>query len=155
MATMSMWSSRKGECASRTIARLRPADTARRWQRRNSQHGRRVLVQQKPLPEAEEYLSWRSGYLVFRDRALSEAVNELNRYNTRQLVIDDPSLATLRIGGNFRSRNVDGFARLLEQGGGAIRCRVERRDDGAVLIKARLALIDDAHRWLCRFHSSR
>ncbi|MFC4313953.1 FecR family protein [Steroidobacter flavus] len=90
-----------------------------------------VLVQEKPLPEAEEYLSWRSGYLVFRDRALVEAVNEFNRYNTRQLVIDDPSLATLRIGGNFRATNVDGFARLLEQG---YPVRIERRDDGAVLL---------------------
>ncbi|WP_129778125.1 FecR family protein [Peristeroidobacter soli] len=85
-----------------------------------------VLVQQKPLPEAEEYLSWRSGYLVFRDRALAEAVTEFNRYNTRQLVIGDPSLATLRIGGNFRATNVDGFARLLEQG---YPVRIERRDD--------------------------
>ncbi|HEY5758358.1 MAG TPA: FecR domain-containing protein [Steroidobacter sp.] len=89
-----------------------------------------VLVQQKPLPVAEEYLSWRSGYLVFRDRALADAVNEFNRYNTRQLVIDDPTVATLRIGGNFRATNVDGFARLLEQG---YPVSVERRDDGAVL----------------------
>ena len=90
-----------------------------------------VLVQRKPLPEAEEYLSWRSGYLIFRDRALADAVAEFNRYNTRRLVIDDPSVAALRIGGNFRATNVDGFARLLEQG---YPVRVERRDGGAVLL---------------------
>lgn len=90
-----------------------------------------VMVQEKPLPEAEEYLSWRSGYLVFRDRALAEAVNEFNRYNTRQLVIDDPALANLRVGGNFRATNVDGFARLLEQG---YPVRIERREDGGVLL---------------------
>lgn len=90
-----------------------------------------VLVQEKPLPEAEEYLSWRSGYLIFRNRALADAVAEFNRYNIRQIVIEDPAVAALRIGGNFRATNVDGFARLLEEG---YPVQIERRDGGAVLL---------------------
>jgi transmembrane sensor len=76
--------------------------------------GSSVLVQQKPLQEVEEYLSWRTGYLVFRDTQLSEAVAEFNRYNTRKIVIDDPIVAALRLSGKFRPTNFDDFVRLLE-----------------------------------------
>jgi transmembrane sensor len=75
-----------------------------------------VLVQRKTLPEAEEQLSWRSGILQFRNQTLADAIAEFNRYNSRKLVIDDPSIAALTIEGNFRSNNVAAFARLLETG---------------------------------------
>jgi transmembrane sensor len=75
-----------------------------------------VLVQRKSIPQVEELLSWRSGFVVFHQTALADAVAELNRYNTRKIVIADPSVAALRISGNFRATNVEAFARLLEQG---------------------------------------
>lgn len=78
--------------------------------------GAGVLVQHKPVAEAEEYLSWRNGFLVFRDTSLAQAVSEFNRYSIRQIVIDDESLAGIRIGGSFRSDNVDAFLRLLREG---------------------------------------
>ncbi len=72
------------------------------------------LTIQSSLKEAEELLSWRSGYVVFHETALADAVAEFNRYNTRKLVIEDPALAGLSISGNFRSTNVDSFVELLE-----------------------------------------
>jgi len=78
--------------------------------------GAGVLVQHKPVAEAEEYLSWRNGFLVFRETSLAQAVSEFNRYSTRQIIIDDESLAGMRIGGSFRSDNVDAFLRLLREG---------------------------------------
>lgn len=89
-----------------------------------------VLIQEKPLPETEEILSWRSGYLIFRDTALSDAVAEFNRYNTNQIVIEDAAVAGIRIGGNFRSTNVEAFVRLLEDG---FPIRVDRHSDRIVL----------------------
>jgi transmembrane sensor len=89
-----------------------------------------TLVQEKPLADIEEYLSWRSGFLVFRDMTLGDAVTEFNRYNTRKIVIDDPAVSAIRIGGNFRSTNVDAFVRLLEQG---FPIRASRQDDQIVL----------------------
>lgn len=74
-----------------------------------------ILVQKTTVLEAEERLSWRSGVLMFRDETLREAVAEFNRYNVRQIVIEDPAAAEMRIEGNFRSTNVDAFARLLEE----------------------------------------
>jgi transmembrane sensor len=90
-------------------ALLAPGDVAR-------SDGQGVLVQEKPLPEAEAILSWRSGFLVFHDTPLKEAVAQFNRYNTRKIVIDDPNVANLRIGGNFKSTNSEAFVRLIESG---------------------------------------
>ena len=60
------------------------------------------------------------GVVVFEDDAsfwldgtLPEAIAEVNRYNIRQMVIGDPSLERLRIGGAFSSNNVEGFLRIL------------------------------------------
>jgi len=75
-----------------------------------------LLVQHKSLAEAETRLSWRSGVLMFRELPLAEAVAEFNRYNVRQIVIEDPAVATLKVEGNFRAANVEAFVRLLESG---------------------------------------
>ena len=74
-----------------------------------------VLVQQVPLDEARERLSWRDGYAVFHGTPLAEAVGEFNRYNARKIVIADPSLDALRVGGNFRLDNSAAFVRLMQE----------------------------------------
>jgi len=89
-----------------------------------------VLVQKESPDQTEESLSWRSGVLVFHNMTLSDAVAEFNRYNTRQIVIEDPAVARLRIAGNFRATNVEAFVRLLEHG---YPLRVEQQDDEVVL----------------------
>jgi transmembrane sensor len=78
-------------------------------------HGQ-VLVRDGAGPEVDRLLSWRSGYLVFRNSTLADAVAEFNRYNTRQIVIADAQIASIRIGGNFRSGNTDAFLWLLQTG---------------------------------------
>jgi transmembrane sensor len=75
-----------------------------------------VLVQRRTLPEAEEHLSWRTGWLMFRDLGLADAIAEFNRYSARKIVIQDPAIASLKIEGNFRATNVEAFVRLLESG---------------------------------------
>ena len=75
-----------------------------------------VLVKNEAPAEIEQHLSWRSGVLTFRDTPLAEAVAEFNRYNERKIVIEDPSIATLQLGGIFRATNIDPFIELLEQG---------------------------------------
>jgi transmembrane sensor len=75
-----------------------------------------VLVRNEPLTEIEQHLSWRSGLLTFRDTPLADAVAEFNRYNERKIVIEDPRIASLQLGGVFRSTNIDPFIELLKQG---------------------------------------
>lgn len=107
---------------------LPPADLAAGALARSGEEG--VLVEEKSLKEIEEYLSWRSGFLTFRETPLARAAAEFNRYSARKIVIDDPRVADIRIGGHFRSTNVEVFIRLLEND---FPIRVERRSDEIIL----------------------
>jgi transmembrane sensor len=73
-----------------------------------------VLVQRKSLEEAETQVSWRNGVLMFRDLSLADAAAEFNRYNARKIVIADAAVGALKVEGDFRATNVEGFVRLLE-----------------------------------------
>lgn len=72
-----------------------------------------VLVEDQPISELEQLLSWRTGRLSFDDSPLADAVAEFNRYNTRRIVIVDPAVAAIRVGGSFRATNIDAFVRLI------------------------------------------
>lgn len=89
-----------------------------------------TLVRTGPVEQAEQYLSWRDGFLSFRDTPLAVAAAEFNRYNARKIVVDDPAVADMRVGGNFRWSNTEAFVRLLEQG---FPVRAEQRGDAIVL----------------------
>lgn len=64
-------------------------------------------------PEIDDLIAWQSGRLAFRDETLADAVSEMNRYTTRQLVIADPRAAQLRVSGVYRVGDPDAFARSL------------------------------------------
>jgi transmembrane sensor len=73
-------------------------------------------VQSRPLPQAEDLISWRTGILVLHDMTLAEAAAEFNRYNARKIVIRDPLVGAMHISGSFRATNAEAFVRLLERG---------------------------------------
>lgn len=70
-------------------------------------------------------LAWQAPRLQFQETRLADAIAEFNRLNRHQLELLDPALGELRIGGNFRPDNVDGFVRLL-----GLTCDVDARDRG-------------------------
>jgi transmembrane sensor len=72
-----------------------------------------VLVEDQPIAELEQLLSWRTGRLSFDDSPLADVVAEFNRYNTQRIVIVDPAVAAIRVGGTFRATNIDAFVRLI------------------------------------------
>ncbi len=81
-----------------------------------STHGGEVVIERVGLPEVERALSWREGYLEFREAPLPQVVAEFNRYRVQRIEIDDPRLNSIRIGGRFRCTDVNSFLTLLEQG---------------------------------------
>lgn len=76
-------------------------------------------------------LAWQQGRLSFDGDTLAQAVEEFNRYRTSPIVIGDPALSGLRIGGTFRSDRSDDFARALEQSFGI---RTIAGADGSLLL---------------------
>lgn len=77
-----------------------------------------LVVQKKTLRDAEDALSWRTGYLVFEETSLADAVAEVNRYISQRIVVEDPALATLRISGKVRAAHAEDIVDLLRNGFG-------------------------------------
>jgi transmembrane sensor len=81
---------------------------------------------------ADRALAWHHGSLEFESSTLAEIVAEFNRYNRRRIVIDDPDLATMQIGGRFSATNPDGFVHVLTDFG----IRADITDSEIVLRRA-------------------
>ena len=59
--------------------------------------------------EANTKAEWRHGVVSFDAIPLGEAVKMVNMYHDGKLVVDDPELARLKLGGSFDPANLDDF----------------------------------------------
>jgi len=82
--------------------------------------------------DIESTNSWQSGRLIFRDEPLTSAVAEFNRYNTKQLVIEDAALEHLAVSGVFTALRPDDFLAAIATFYGV---RVEERGENAVVLR--------------------
>jgi transmembrane sensor len=95
--------------------------------------GPSTLLALRAEEKVESALAWRDGMLNFDDMRLGDAASEFNRYHNRKLLVDDPSVADMRIDGAFQASNIDAFVRLLHDAYGL---KVEQSAQG-VRISAR------------------
>jgi transmembrane sensor len=79
-------------------------------------------------------LAWRDGAIVFDSEPLSRAVVEIERYTEARILINDPNVAQLRVGGRFRTDDLQGFLAGLET---ALPVSVRRTAEGLVYIEPR------------------
>ena len=85
-------------------------------------------------PEAvRTALIWQGPSLVFAATPLAEVAAQFNRRNPIQIVLADPALATLPIGGSFRPEHVEAFVQLLESGNEIL---VDRSDATRLVLRA-------------------
>jgi len=61
-------------------------------------------------PNLAPLTAWQTGQAMFESETLSAAVSEMNRYSTARLVVDDPSIANLKISGVYRVGDNEAFA---------------------------------------------
>lgn len=73
----------------------------------------RVSLQEADL---QRRIAWRNGLIELRGETLEQAVAEFNRYRTRKLVVADPNLAGLRVGGSFETGDSERFITALKDG---------------------------------------
>lgn len=78
--------------------------------------------------------AWRTGYLLFDEDRLADAVAEVNRYSKDRLVVRDPKVANLRITGRFRAGDSARFGRILSE---IHPVRLARRSNGEIEIVSR------------------
>lgn len=55
----------------------------------------------------DQFDSWRNGVLVFDDQPLHKVVRDINRYDQRDIFINDPTIANLRFSGVFQIERTD------------------------------------------------
>ncbi len=53
--------------------------------------------------EADQQFAWREGMVFFKGESLETAISQINRYNTRQIVVDDLKLASTTHRGDIQS----------------------------------------------------
>jgi transmembrane sensor len=73
-----------------------------------------------PMPQHADInatTAWMQRKLIFDGSKLSDVVSEFNRYNRRQLVIEDPKLANFQISGVYSSTDPTSLVRFLEDQG--------------------------------------
>lgn len=75
---------------------------------------------------------WVSGMLVFHGVPLSSVLEETNRYAERGILLDEPSLGTLKVTGAFRPLPVDELAASLAA---ALGLRIQRHPNGSLILE--------------------
>ncbi len=79
-------------------------------------------------------LAWREGAIFFDAEPLSKAVLEIERYTDTRILVSDPEVAGLLVGGRFRTDDLQGFLDGLET---ALPVAIRRGGDGLVYIDPR------------------
>jgi transmembrane sensor len=84
-------------------------------------HGSQAVVAVAAVPtvapeaadEVDRKLAWRSGLIILDGDTLAQAAEEFNRYNDRQIVIEDPELAAKTYVGRFRTNDPEAFVKAV------------------------------------------
>src|SRR5260221_4589808 len=79
-------------------------------------------------------LAWREGAIIFDGEPLSEAIAEIERYTDARIVVSDPEIARLRVGGRFRTGDMQEFFDALQT---ALPVSIRHTDGGLVFIDPR------------------
>jgi transmembrane sensor len=101
----------EGKVAVSDLEKAIPGSTLSKGQRLRifNAHAAQVLDE----PSIEAVTAWRMGEVMLDNTPLAAAVSEMNRYDRRSLVIDDPVISTVKISGVYHTGNSELFANML------------------------------------------
>lgn len=90
-------------------------------------------VHMRTLTEGDKHFitGWRRGELVLDGQTLGVVVDEYNRYLTKKIVIADPQLSALRLGGRFTTRDPQEFLKAV---GASFGIRAIKEDSGVIVL---------------------
>lgn len=84
--------------------------------------------------QAGSVAPWRSGRVSFDNTPLADALAEFERYGHTGLVVRDPAVAALRVGGSFSLQQLGAFTQALPQ---ILPVRLDRREGMHEIVRAR------------------
>jgi transmembrane sensor len=79
-------------------------------------------------------LAWRDGAVVFDGETLSDAIAEIGRYTDARIIVNDPQVAAFRVGGRYRTGDVQAFFDALQT---AFPVSIRHESNGVVFIDPR------------------
>jgi transmembrane sensor len=82
----------------------------------------------------QQRTAWRDGVIELDGETLAQAVEEFNRYRVQPIVLGDPRLASLRVGGRFEVDEANEFLMALAS---SFPVETIRSADGSVLVVAK------------------
>ncbi len=94
----------------------------------------RVIKEVIEAEELEKDLAWQSGVLVFHGETLSQALGKISRYTDRELVIIDPAIGDVNVGGRFQMGDIPALVDSLALG---LDITVEYGHDDSILFSAK------------------
>ena len=96
--------------------------------------GDTILAQQVVEPSRmEKRLAWQQGVLHFEGETLQEAMGEIARYTDYQLVIVDASIRDTRVGGRFKTDDIDALLGSLAK---SLNIKMTEQENGLLLFSA-------------------
>lgn len=93
-----------------------------------------VSKQALAKPNIEKKLAWQVGALIFEGETLEEALQEIARYTDRKLIIVDASIRGTRVGGRFKTEDIDSLLDSLASG---LNLKAERGEGNSILLSAK------------------
>ncbi|MGA2342241.1 MAG: FecR domain-containing protein, partial [Steroidobacteraceae bacterium] len=91
-------------------------------------------VRQVTSEQLSSQMAWREGAIIFDGQSLAEAIAEIERYTDARIVVSDPDTAALRVGGRFRTDDMQGFFDGLQS---ALPVVIRRASDGVIYVDPR------------------
>ena len=75
-----------------------------------------IKAVQPALPQMlESKLAWQQGALIFKGETLEQAIREIARYTDKELVIVDQAIKAIRVGGHYKTNNIESLLASLSQ----------------------------------------
>jgi transmembrane sensor len=119
-----------GTASRRPAAALRAVSAGERLSTSSADYAVKAVTPQQLSSE----MAWREGAIIFDGEPLSDAIAEIERYTDARIVVSDPETAALRVGGRFRTDNVQDFFQGLQS---ALPVAIRRAPDGVIYIDPR------------------
>ncbi len=91
-----------------------------------------IVVARVDATEMARALAWQENLLRLGGATLAEIAAEFERRTGHRVVLADPTLAAVRLGGRFRADDAEGFAKLLAA---MLDVEAERAADGAIVLR--------------------
>lgn len=83
--------------------------------------------------DVQRVTAWTQGKIAFENQSIAAVAAEFNRYNNRQIRVDDPHIAAMSISGTFDAHDVSTFIAFLDSLPGVY---VEARDSHVRVVAA-------------------